>query len=133
VARIRNKLKSLAFSALAEVRRLRKAVTVQAHDREHQVTIVVQPVGTQAGQVGPPPGVPGRFLSDSEAAVVNALGAAAGARLNGKQLAARCSREYDTKFKHLLMNLEDREVIDHDPGDGYAIKAAKKETAGAAG
>lgn len=127
-ARTRNKLKSLAFTALAEVPRLKKSLTVQAKDREHLVVLLVQPVGSGPGRVGPPPGVPGRFLSDAEAAVVNALSGSA-ERINGKQLAARVSREYDTKFKHLLLNLEEREVIDHAPGDGYAIRKQEKPAA----
>lgn len=120
---LRNHLKAVAYECLAYIDDgLSRPVTVTAHDRDYLVTLTVQPAGTAAGASAAPPGLAGAlFLSPVEAAVVNALTAAAGQPLSGKQLAAKCFQDYDTKFKYILQNLEERRVIHLEPSVGYRL------------
>lgn len=64
--------------------------------------------------------MPGRWLSELEANIWRAI--KPGEWLTGKQVAVRLGRDYDRdpKLKHLLANLEDRGVLLHEDGQGYA-------------
>lgn len=130
---LRARLKARAYDLVAAVagRRLARPVTVTATDGEVRVQVTVGPAdGPPGPATGRPPDVYGRFLSSAEAAVVQAL-IAAGAlpadgapSLLGKQVAARLGRDYDSTFKNLLSNLDERQVINHTPNEGYRLAGA---------
>jgi hypothetical protein len=102
-----------------------EALRVEVNHDGLRVLVVVDAT-EQGGKPGPAK-YPGRFLSDAELLVWRALD---GKTLTGQAIADAVGRPYDTKLKHLLMNLEDREVIHHpEDGAGYARAELVDETA----
>ena len=92
---------------------VREAIEVRAGDDGGVVRVVLSPPGLD----GAPEERPGKWLSALELIVWRALD---GKVLSGKALAAQCGEEYGPKIKYLLLNLEERGVITHDPGQGYS-------------
>lgn len=119
-------LNSVAWRVLAGMlkveRRTRQVERVTAHVVQDglAVTITVCTAGQQESEP-----IPGRWLSDAEQLVWRAI--QVGQWLNGKEIAARCGREHDTKLKYLLLNLEDRGVLVHEDGKGYARAVIKPD------
>lgn len=120
--RLRSTVKAQAYSLLSSLSEAPgKPVTIVARDGDIRVIVTVAPEGVPVDAGAAPEGVKGIFLSPIEAAIVNALKAAMGAALSGKVIAARVSQEYDTRLKYLLVNLEERQIIEHEHGAGYRI------------
>src|SRR4051794_6653008 len=93
--RLRSRLKSLAYAALAGLPDgFARPLAVAARDGRYRVDVAVTPGAGPAG-TATPIGMAGRYFSDVEAALVNALGP--DGCLSGKQLAAKLGREYDTR------------------------------------
>jgi len=95
---------------------LEAPLVVPAADEDHRVIITIKPACLSPD--APSERLPGRWLSDAEQLVWKCLGP--DEWLVGKEIAARCGREHDTKLRYLLMNLEDRGVLLHEDGRGYA-------------
>jgi hypothetical protein len=92
-----------------------KPMTVRVHDDVHQVTVQIEPAGTER----PEEALSGNYFSPIAAAIIHAIGRTG--KLVGKQIAAAIGQKYTPRLKILLNNLVDREVLDHPKGDvrGY--------------
>lgn len=127
--RLRSAVKAQAYSLLSSIPEApSRPVSVAASDGTVRVMVVVSGIDGPAAAGVAPEGVKGLFLSPIEAAIVNALQAAGGVALSGKVLASRVSQEYDTRMKYVLVNLEDRQVISHESGQGYRVASAASRT-----
>lgn len=90
-------------------------LAVKAGDDEHRVVIAVSPANLEAE---PAEQRPGEWLSPLGRLLWNAL--PPGEWLVGKQIASRAGLPYEAKLKHILQDLEDRGVLLHEDGRGYA-------------
>jgi hypothetical protein len=125
---LQDRLRSVAFDVLAQIAAADlqpsgPPVCGSARDRLYRVRITVAPADALTGQGEH---FPGLHFSPFEVAVYHCLRAASGGPLSGKQIAARCSTDYDTKLKYLLQNLEERKVITLVEGKGYFLATPER-------
>jgi len=106
---------SVAWGLLAKLKApVPGEVGVRVDRGDLAVTITVHPPGAPEAADR----VPGRMLSSTEQLVWQAI--QPGEWLVGKEIAGRIGRDYDVRLRYLLLNLEDRGVLAHEDGKGYA-------------
>lgn len=113
-------LQSVAYRVMACMLKLKRKNPVKRRTStvtENGVAVTITVCAAGEAECQP---YPGRWFSDAEALVWQAI--KPGERLVGKEIAARCGKKYDDpRFKAMLMNLVDREILHNDDdGKGYA-------------
>ena len=116
---LRAALISLAWKVVALLKKpLSRPIRIEVHEGNLTVLIAVNPNGQAENKQ-----IPGRFLSDAEHRVWDAIHA--DEWLVGKEIAARVGKKYDDpRFKALLANLADRGVLDHDDDNDKGFRRA---------
>lgn len=102
-------LKGRALSILARVlaRKLpERPITVRVRSEEQTLTLIL---GTPGNAPMQSVSAGGLFFSPLEAAIVNAIGP--DGCLIGKEIAGACGQKYTGRFKVILNNLGDREIL----------------------
>lgn len=111
-------LNSTAWKILGTVLKVRRLIgkrhTMHVHEQGMGVTITVCPAGQQESVP-----LPGKWLSPTGLLIWRAF-SGPGEWLVGKEIAARIDRDHDTKLRYLLLDMEERGVLLHEDGKGYA-------------